>query len=90
MQRYFRLLCDGTYVQADWRRSFTYGRAPNAKDISQGSLTYPSYTDTGPRLLYSDYDIPPHLVAFYDMLGTRRTYSRLKPRRPHGGIQLVE
>ena len=25
------------------------------------------------------------LVAFYDTLGIRRTYSRLKPRRPHGG-----
>ena len=26
-----------------------------------------------------------HLVAFYDTLGIRRTSSRLKPRRPHGG-----
>ena len=25
------------------------------------------------------------LVAFYDTLGIRRTYSRLEPRRPHGG-----
>ena len=25
------------------------------------------------------------LVAFYDTLGIRRKYSRLKPRRPHGG-----
>ena len=25
------------------------------------------------------------LVAFYDTLGIRRTYSRLNPRRPHGG-----
>ena len=29
-------------VQADWRRSWTYGRAPNAIDISWGSLTCPS------------------------------------------------
>ena len=29
-------------VQADWRRSWTYGRAPNAIDISQGFLTCPS------------------------------------------------
>ena len=28
------------------------------------------------------------LVAFYDTLGIRRTYSRLKPRRPHGGPSL--
>ena len=72
-------------VQADWRRSCTYGRAPNAIDISQGSLTCPSYTDTGPPFLYGDSDTPPHLVAFYDTLGIRRTYSRLKPRRPQGG-----
>ena len=25
------------------------------------------------------------LVSFYDTLGIRRTYSRLKPRRPHEG-----
>ena len=33
MQRYFSHICDGTDVQADWR-SCTYGRAPNAIDIS--------------------------------------------------------
>ena len=46
MQQYFSHICDGTDVQADWRGSYTYGRAPNAIDISQGSLTCPSYTDT--------------------------------------------
>ena len=76
MQRYFSHLCDGTDVQADWRRSCTYGRAPNAIDISQGSLACPSYTDTGKPFLS---DTPPHLVAFYDKLGIRRTYSRLNP-----------
>ena len=40
MQRYFSHICDGTDVQADWRRNCIYGRAPNA--ISQGSLTCPS------------------------------------------------
>ena len=48
MERYFSHICDGTDVQADRRRSCTYGRAPNAIDISQGSLTCPSYSDTGP------------------------------------------
>ena len=48
MQRYFSHICDGTDVQADRRRNCTYGRAPEAIDISQGSLTFPSYTDTGP------------------------------------------
>ena len=90
MQRYFSHICDGTNVQADWRRSFTYGRAPNAIDISQGSLTCPSYTDTGPPFLYGDSDTPSQLVAFYDTLGIRRTYSRLKPRRPHGGTLFGE
>ena len=61
----------------------TYDRAPNAIDILQGSLTRPSYTDTGPTFLYGDSDTV-LLVAFYDTLGIRRTYSRLAPRRPHG------
>ena len=42
---------------------------PNAIFISQGSLTCPSYTDTGPPSLYGDYDTPPHLVAFHDTVG---------------------
>ena len=43
--------CHGTVdMQADWR-SWTYGRAPNAIDISYGSLMCPSYTDTGPPFL---------------------------------------
>ena len=75
MQRYFSHICDGTDVQADW--SCTYGRAPNAIDISHGSLTCPSYTDTGPSFLYGDSDTPPHLVAFYDTLGINHN-KRLK------------
>ena len=90
MQRYFShiLVCDGIDVQADWR-SCTYGRAPNAIDISQGSLTYPTYTDTGPTFLY--VVIPTHrpLVAFYDTLGIRRTYSRLKPPGVLTGAEIV-
>ena len=57
MQRYLSHICDGTDVQADWRRSCTYGLAPNAIDISQGSLTCLSYTDTGPPFLYGDSDL---------------------------------
>ena len=34
MQRYFSYICGGTDVHADWRRSCTYGRAPNAIDIT--------------------------------------------------------
>ena len=58
MERYFSYICDGTDVQADWRS--TYGRAPNAIDISQGSLTCPSYTDTGPTFLYGYTEKPPN------------------------------
>ena len=39
-----------THVQADWRSSWTYGRAPNAEYISKGSRARPS-TDTGPPFL---------------------------------------
>ena len=66
MHRYFSHICDGIDVQADWRRSCTYGRAPNAIDISQGSLTCPSYTDTGPPSLYGDSDTPPKLIRLLD------------------------
>ena len=61
MRRYFSHICDGTDVQADWNRcwSCTYGRAPNAIDISQGSLTCPSYTDTGQTFVYGDSDTSP-------------------------------
>ena len=63
-------------MQAEWRRSWTYGRAPNAIDISQGSLTARPSTDTGPLFLYGDSDTPPHLVAFYDHAGdTEDTFS---------------
>ena len=34
MQQYFSYICDSTDVQANWRRSCTYGQAPNALDIS--------------------------------------------------------
>ena len=79
-----------TDMQAYWRRSCTYmyGRGPNAIDISHCSLTCPSYTDKGPSFLYGDSDTPPHLVAFYDTLGRRRMYSRLKPpASSRGSIQ---
>ena len=89
MQRYFSHICDGTDVQADWRRSCTYGWAPNAIDISQGSLTCPSYTDTRPPFLYDDSDTPPHLVAFYDTLGIQRTYSQLNPPASSRGRQTI-
>ena len=58
MERYFSYICDGTDVQAGGLKK-TYGRAPNAMDISQGSLMCPSYTDTGPTFLYGDSDTPP-------------------------------
>ena len=59
MERYFSYICAGTDVQADWRRSRTYGRAPNAIDISQGYLMCPSHTDKGPTFPYCDSDTTP-------------------------------
>ena len=53
LQRYFSHICDGTVVQADPR---THGRAPNTIDSSQGFLTCPSYTDTGPPFLYGVFN----------------------------------
>ena len=86
MQWYFSHICDGTDVQADWR-SWTYGRAPNAIDISQGSLTWRYYTDTGHPFYTVTPTYRPYLVAFYDTLGIHRTYSRLKPPVSSRGLR---
>ena len=84
MQWYFSHICDGTDVQADWR-SRTYGRAPNAIDISQGSLTWPSYTDTG----HPFYTVIPTYRPILSPSTTRWGYIGrildLNPRCPHGG-----
>ena len=58
----------------------TYGPVPNAIDISQGSLTCPSYTDTGPPFLYGDSDTPPNTTRW----GFGGRILDLNPRRPHG------
>ena len=76
--------CNGTDLQADWRRSCTYGRAPNARYFA-GFFNVPVLRRHGTTLS----DTPPHSVAFYDTLGIRRRYSRLEPRRPHGGTHLI-
>ena len=70
-------------VQADWRRSsWTYGRAPNAIDISQGSLTCVPVQQPirDQPFLNGDSYTPPQLVALYDMLGIHRIHCRLNPR----------
>ena len=72
-------------VQADRRRRWTYGRAPIANDISYGSLTCPS-KHRHEAFLYNYFEKPPHLVAFYDTLGIRRTHSRLNPWSSRGLI----
>ena len=87
MQRYFSHICDGTDLQAYWRRSCTYGRAPNAIDISQGSLTRPAFTDTGPPFLLRWFG---HTALFSRLLRhagyTEDVFSHTPPpRRPHGG-----
>ena len=44
-----------------------------------GFFNLPVLHRHGITFLYGDCDTPPHLVAFYDTHGIRRTYSRLKP-----------
>ena len=90
MQRYFSHICDGTDVQADWRRSrhrrknCTYGRAPNAIDILQGSLTCSYYTDTGPPFLYGDSVLSRLLRHAGD---TEDVFSTLTPGVLTGAVQ---
>ena len=81
------IYCDGTDVQEALRRSCTYGRAPNAIDISQGSLTCPSYTDTGPTFLYYVSDTPPppfSRLLRHAARGYGESILELTPRCPHG------
>ena len=40
----------------------------------------------GQPFIYIFSEKPPHLVAFYDTLGKRRTHSRLNPPGPHGAF----
>ena len=66
-------------VQADWRSSCTFSRAPNVIDISS--------TDSGATLLIQLFRETAHLVAFYDTLGLRSTYSWLIPPGPIGEVR---
>ena len=47
-------------VQADWRRSWTYGRAPNAIDISQHSV------NTRPESIFRDPDVVRELSRLHE------------------------
>ena len=57
MQRYFSHICDGTDVQADWRRNCTYGRAPNARHFA-GFFNVPVLHRHGTTLFHTV--IPTH------------------------------
>ena len=74
MQQYFSHICDGTGVQADW--SCTYGRAPNAIDISEGSLTCPSYTVS--TFLYGDSSKPARRILDLNLPASSGAMSMLK------------
>ena len=58
-------------VQADWRRSWTYGRAPNAIDISYGSLTCSSKHRHGTTLFIRWFR---HTAPFSRLLRSRWGY----------------
>ena len=72
------------YVQADWRRSWTYGRAPNAIDISQGSLTCPSKLRHGTNLFIRWFRHTAPISRLLRHAKIRRTHSRLNSPGPHG------
>ena len=74
-------------VQADWRSS-TYGRAPNAIDISEGSLTCPSKHRHGIPLFTVIPRNRPILVAFNDTHGdTEGTFSTYHHPPPPGALR---
>ena len=90
MNQYFSLIYDGTDVKADWRRSCcTYVWAPNAIYIFAGFFNVPVLHRHWTNLFKRWFRHTAHLVAFYDTLGIRRTYSRLKPRGLALGDALV-
>ena len=75
-------------VQADWRSCWTYGRVPNAIDISSGSLTCPSKHRHGTTLFIRWYRHTAPFSRLLRALGIRRTHSWLKrppPRALKGG-----
>ena len=75
-------------VQADWRRSWTYGRSPNAIDISQGSLTCPSEQRQGTNLSTVISRNRPISVAFYDAHGdTKGHLLVLHPQSPQSFLK---
>ena len=82
MQRYCSYMWRHIDVQADWR-SWAYGRAPNARDIFVRFFNVPVRTPTRSHPFYGKSEKPTHLVAFYNTVGKRRTYSHLDPRSPH-------
>ena len=70
------------------RRSLTYGRAPNAIDISKGSLPCPSKHRRRGHPIYGYSKKPHHLVAFLrNAEDMEELYLILNPRDPHGGLQ---
>ena len=60
-----------------WRHRWS-GGVKKKLCLRSGSLTCPSYTDTGPPFLYDYAEKSPHLVAFNDTLGIRRTYTHFR------------
>ena len=77
-------------VQADWRKIWPTVRLPMPLTFRRVLYRARPSTNTGPPFLYGYSEKPPHLVPFYDMLGIRRTNSRLKPPGPHGATHTLK
>ena len=71
-------------VQADWRRKLDQWSGSQRHSHFVGFFNVPVQASTRSSFLYGYSEKLPHLVAFYNTLGIRRTYSRLNPPGPHG------
>ena len=82
MQRYFSYIRYGTDVQGGLKKQYLRSGSQRHRHFV-GFFNVPVQAPTRGQHLYGYSKKPPHLVAFYDTLGIRRTYYRLKPWGPH-------
>ena len=77
MQRYFSHICDGKDLQADWRRSCTYGRVPNAIETFRRVLIVLVLHRYGTTLCIRRFRHTAPLSRLYDLkLYCRYLYTR--------------
>ena len=77
MQWYFSYICDGTDMQADWRRSCNYGRAHNTIDIGFFNVAVKAPTRGHPI-----YTVINWTLTFYNFEHSYNSYGM------HKGVQI--